>query len=392
MPEASDDPYTALSLFCDATGALAPTDGRRFCELVHKRGFAIVRLPACAHAEALAVREAAGSFFAMEKEQKREVGDFRVVGDTYVGYRDTAATRQDCDAEFLEVHLDSSGRAFPDPRDCRIGPVAQALFVRLAGIARDLLQLLASHVDVPPAAFLAPMDPVHAAELPEGALTASVLRLCHYRARPGASAEAAAEGPPAASETATSADGGGGGGGGEGEGEGEGEGGEGGGGPQNEPGQAARRDGRPEVLFDEHTDSSLLTLSLLCPGAAGLELRDPLAAEAEGGEPGWLSCLKTASTLLEDSAPSAGQVLPRALWRSYEPQSAPSEACRGVRRPSPRAPKMRMLHLRPPGGSPWSGCRASRRTTSRCTSAPPLVERALAPCWRQRPIRPPGAS
>ena len=25
-----------------------------------------------------------------------------------------------------------------------------------------------------------------------------------------------------------------------------------------------------QVLFDEHTDSSLLTLSLLCPGAAGL--------------------------------------------------------------------------------------------------------------------------
>ena len=46
-----------------------------------------------------------------------------------------------------------------------------------------------------------------------------------------------------------------------------------------------------QVLFDEHTDSSLLTLSLMCPGAAGLELRDLLGAEegayegvAEGGE------------------------------------------------------------------------------------------------------------
>ena len=48
-----------------------------------------------------------------------------------------------------------------------------------------------------------------------------------------------------------------------------------------------------QVLFDEHTDSSLLTLSLLCPGAAGLELRDLLGreegdgeAEAEGGAEG----------------------------------------------------------------------------------------------------------
>ena len=37
-----------------------------------------------------------------------------------------------------------------------------------------------------------------------------------------------------------------------------------------------------QVLFDEHTDSSLLTLSLLCPGAAGLELRDLLGGEEEG--------------------------------------------------------------------------------------------------------------
>ena len=38
------------------------------------------------------------------------------------------------------------------------------------------------------------------------------------------------------------------------------------------------------MLFDEHTDSSLLTLSLMCPGAAGLELRDLLGAEEGEGE------------------------------------------------------------------------------------------------------------
>ena len=96
----------ALPLFCDATGAVEEAQVGRFCELLHTRGFAIVRLPACAHAEAAAVRKAAGAFFALEKEEKRAVGDFRAIGDTYVGYRDTAATRQDCDAEFLEVRLE----------------------------------------------------------------------------------------------------------------------------------------------------------------------------------------------------------------------------------------------------------------------------------------------
>jgi hypothetical protein len=105
------DPNAALPLFCDATGAVEEAQAGRFCELLHTRGFAIVRLPACAHAEAAAVRKAASTFFALEKDEKRAVGDFRAVGDTYVGYRDTAATRQDCDAEFLEVRLESTGRS-----------------------------------------------------------------------------------------------------------------------------------------------------------------------------------------------------------------------------------------------------------------------------------------
>ena len=106
----------------------------------------------------------------------------RCAPDTYVGYRDTAATRQDCDAEFLEVHLDSTGRAFPDPSGCGLGPVAKALFARLFRMARALLQLLADHIGVPPAAFLAPIDPALAAELPDGSLTARIaLRPCSCR-------------------------------------------------------------------------------------------------------------------------------------------------------------------------------------------------------------------
>lgn len=93
-----------------------------------------------------------------------------------------------------QVHLDSSGLAFPDPRGCCVGAAAQPLFVRLAAIARALLQLLAAHIGVPPGAFLAPLDPpdMAASALPEGSLTATVLRLCHYRSRPQPPAAAVA--------------------------------------------------------------------------------------------------------------------------------------------------------------------------------------------------------
>jgi hypothetical protein len=108
-----------------------------------------------------------------------------------------------------QVHLDSSGLAFPDPRGCCVGAAAQPLFVRLAAIARALLQLLAAHIGVPPSAFLAPLDPpdMAASALPEGSLTATVLRLCHYRTRPqppAAAAAAAAEGEVPAPSAAAS--------------------------------------------------------------------------------------------------------------------------------------------------------------------------------------------
>lgn len=234
----ADDP-AALHLFSDATGALSAASElvEAFCTQLHERGFAIVRLPACAHAEATAVRDAAREFFALDQAQKREVGDFRVVGDTYVGYRDASGTRQDCDAEFLEVHLNKGGHAFPDPPGCGVGPAAAALYARLFEMARALLQLLATQISVPVDALLAPIDPPNANELAEGSLTSSVLRLCHYR-----SAQTEATGRAAEADEA--------------------------------PAAPARR---TEVLFDEHTDSSLITLSMLCPAAAGLELRDPLS-------------------------------------------------------------------------------------------------------------------
>ena len=237
----------ALELFSDASGALSAASElvEAFCAQLHERGFAIVRLPACAHAEATAVRAAAREFFALDQAQKRDVGDFRAVGDTYVGYRDASGTRQDCDAEFLEVHLNNGGHAFPDPPGCGVGPAAAALYSRLFGIARVLLQLLAAHIGVPADALLAPIDPPSASELPEGSLTSSVLRLCHYR-----SAQTEATGRAVEADDA--------------------------------PAAAPARRGA-DVLFDEHTDSSLLTLSILCPAAAGLELRDPLS----GG--GWLA-------------------------------------------------------------------------------------------------------
>ena len=105
---------------------------------------------------------------------------------------------------------------------------ASALYDRLWRLSRVLLHALAAFITLDPAALLAPIDPEQPDQLPEGALTSTVLRVCHYHGGDGSGAGCARTVPPA----------------------------------------------RSGVLFDEHTDSSLLTLSLLCPGCAGLQLRD----------------------------------------------------------------------------------------------------------------------
>ena len=239
--DAAPIPYASI-----ASGSSTAADD--LCERLHRQGYALVRFPPEAEAEVEALRELAAGFFALPPEQKRSIGDFRFVGDTYAGYRDSAHI----DAEFLEVHVCRGGGTYPPlALPAGLSPAAAALHGRLDGMARLFLRLLAAHLEVPSEAFLAPLEaeasPAHAngSESGEGgesgvdgaadALSASVLRVCHYRRR---------------AEEAAGA-------------------------------RAAAADGEDdEVLFEAHTDSSLLTLSTLCPAAPGLQLE-------EAGE--WLS-------------------------------------------------------------------------------------------------------
>lgn len=202
-----------------------------FCASLHAQGFAIVRFTPAAHLEVVAMRAAAAGFFQLEKAEKAAVGDLRYVGDTYAGYRDSATI----DAEFLELHTTSAGDAYPPlPKSPDLSTAGAALHARLDAMSRCMLSILAAHIDVPAEAFLAPLDPPTAVPLAAATgLTSSVLRVCHYRGRRGGGGAAAA---------ATSA---------------------------SVRGGAADE---IEVLFDEHTDSSFLTLSTLCPTAPGLQL------------------------------------------------------------------------------------------------------------------------
>ena len=251
-------PYEELAVSDDSPAA------REFVERMHEHGFAILRFPADATSEVAALRSHAGGFFALPAENKRAIGDFKHVGDTYAGYRDSASI----DAEFLEVHTLASGGTFPElGSPPGMSEASAALFRRLDGMSRRLLELLATvGLGVDSQALLAPLDPPtnggggasasaagsSAAPAGESAgesaggevvangsseaardISSSVLRVCHYRRRD-----------------------------------------ESGGG----------RGGGVEVLFDEHTDSSFITLSTLCPGAPGLQLRDA----SVGADGGWL--------------------------------------------------------------------------------------------------------
>ena len=201
-----------------------------FVERLHSHGYAVVRFEPAAEAEVAALRSLAAQFFALPSERKKAIGDLHSVGSTYAGYRDSASI----DAEFLEVHTTPTGTYPPLAQPEGMSGAAAALFNRLDDMARLLLSVLAtSGLGVDAEALLAPLDaPCAAADTlhddgAEEGVSASVLRVCHYRRR---AAEAGATGL--------------------------------------------------EVLFEEHTDSSLLTLSTLCPHAPGLQLRD--AADPDG--------------------------------------------------------------------------------------------------------------
>ena len=203
-----------------------------FVSLLHEHGYVLLRFAAPAAAEVAALRATAANFFALPTDSKKAIGDFKHVSDTYAGYRDSASI----DAEFLEVHTTREGGTYPPlSSPPGLADAAATLYRRLDGMARRLLHILATEgLGVDPEALLAPLDSLAG----DKDISSSVLRVCHYRRRPPLTGSQASGEEPA----------------------------------------------EVEVLFDEHTDSSLLTLSTLCPGAPGLELRD--AAAPDGG---WLS-------------------------------------------------------------------------------------------------------
>ena len=96
--------YTITNLKDLAPGSAT---ARSFCEQLHRRSFAVIKLPVEALADITAVRNSASTFFALPADSKRSaVGDFRQVGGTYAGYRDLAGSAR---AKQLRKEEDAAG-------------------------------------------------------------------------------------------------------------------------------------------------------------------------------------------------------------------------------------------------------------------------------------------
>lgn len=197
---------------------------RRLCELLHRHSFALLRLPEVDANLLGRMRALAGGFFMQPVEQKASIGNFRRVGTTYAGYRD----HRDCDTEFLEVHVDAAGSTVPPlHQPDGLANAASALHARLDQLGRLLLTAIATYIRVDPAALL---EPLGRADTACEGISAAVLRVCHYRS---GTTHVAMGGMDNFSKTI----------------------------PR-------------EVLFAQHTDSSMLTLSPLCIESSSLQLLD----------------------------------------------------------------------------------------------------------------------
>jgi len=241
-----------------------------FCEALHSRSFALLRLSENDARLLERLRPLAEAFFDQTSEQKAAIGGFRQVGTTYAGYRD----HRDCDTEFLELHVTTAGATVPElTQPVGLAEAARALHARLYALGRLLLTIIASHLGVDSAAFLAPLAP---ADAPPDYVSASVMRLCHYRA-----ARHPAAGPDASV-------------------------------PASPPPPTER-----EVLFDQHTDSSMLTLSPLSTTCAGLQLADA-AGGADGPWPAWVDAEDAPGATAADLEVHTGDFL-SFLTRDYFP-------------------------------------------------------------------------
>lgn len=280
--------------------------GDAFCHRLHSVGYAVVSLDEATAAEVSLLRRASAAFFAQPASTKcRVTGDGRGVGGEGIGYRDAPEKS----SEFVETFLTlGGGTAHPPSLGAHpeLAERAAAVHQRLAAAACALLTLCVAHVSLPPeAAFdalamyegppthvpprgAAPLPPAEgdtsqspAECAPEGSeevggagtlrsvddakggaaavsrtlVSSTLLRICHYRA-------AAAE--PGEGDEATAAT-------------------------------------EPDVLFQPHTDSTLLTLSPLCATSPGLQL--------QAGRGAWLDVEAGASVARLDVEVHAGDFL-----------------------------------------------------------------------------------
>ena len=264
------------------------------CRELCKPGFFLIRLQAAAAAEIHEMQSQARIFFSQSEDVKRMVGsgsDSSGVGGEGIGYRN----QPEHESEFLETFLSlRTGGTHPSVAEPDgLARAAAAVHRHLTGVSRRLLAILAAFLRLPPAALFDAAALWDAdADVNKGiddgnALSSSLLRICHYRAAAGAangsttSTEAGGVGMEMGSATADCS------------------------GSQDVLSPA-------DVVFPEHADSTLLTLSPLFAHSPGLQLKLAGGAFLEAER---LSCVQEgAATFVEVHAGDYLGVLSRGVF------------------------------------------------------------------------------
>lgn len=207
-----------------------PNERRSLCEAIASNGYAVLGLPVAIQELVATMQPLAAEFFGRPREERCAMGRLRLFKDKVIGYRELGGGA----ARFLEIHrlagLDST---IPRPKNpAAMSRVAAKLHAELQGMARDLLTWLAQYIELPPAALLQCIDEASLENLEDGDCSASVLRLGCY----GWEADA-----PEMEDTSSAAD--------------------------------VATDDKDDVVFQEHTDASFLTLAPV-GSTPGLQMRD----------------------------------------------------------------------------------------------------------------------
>jgi len=202
-------------------------DAGKFCEALHHHGFALLDVEETLAAAPSNLIDAAGEFFAMDQEAKDATGGFQNFKGRVAGYKNSQLQ----DSEFLELHLTHKDGCCPElPAPLNFQEVMVPCYRAMSLLARQLLVRMANHIEADPGVFLDSLDPDEPAEMGDDTITSSCLRVCSYHC------EDKEEGPRG--------------------------------------GKEARRG----VLFDEHTDSTFVTVAPISR-VPGLEFELPETGE-----------------------------------------------------------------------------------------------------------------